>query len=106
MDDDVEGDQRQGGNDDEGRDLALAPVPRREALLLGHLLLDVLGALAVDQQPVVVHAIGRAGHEREFVGPRLEAERVDLIGPHDLRARHLVRERLVHGVKKDKVALF
>ena len=80
MDDNIQQNKRHGYRDDEDRDLALAPMPCQKALLVGRLLLDIFGAIAMDEQPVVVHAVRRAGHKRELVGPRLNGQRFDLVG--------------------------
>ena len=70
-----------------------------QRLLLVDVLLVVLGAHAMHQQAMVVHAIGRAGDERHLVGAGLDGQRLHLLGQHHLGVHHLVGERLVHGVQ-------
>ena len=81
-------------------------MPRQEALLLNSFLLNIFGTIAMDEQPMVVHTIRSASHKRQLISPWLDGEGFNLVGPHHLRTRHLVRERLAHGMQKNEIALF
>ena len=68
VDHDVQQQQHNGYDHDEHGKLALAPVATGQRFLLVDVLLAVLGAHAMHQQAMVVHAVGRAGDERHLVG--------------------------------------
>lgn len=106
MYDDAQQDKHHSRNNNENRNFAPTPMPRQETLLLDSSLLDIFGTIAMDEQPMVIHAIRRASHKRQLISPWFDGEGLNLIGPHHLRTHHLVRERLTHGVQKDEIALF